>query len=155
MRDLFIEEIMKLMENDNKIIFMCADIGWQFKKIRDKFPNQYIDTGINEQALIGIASGLAHEGYKPYVYGITCYLLERALEFVKLDVVANNENVKIVGFGDYPNSGLTHQTPYDTKLCELLGLFYYEPDTKQDLIAGLNTLYLTKNPAFLKLKRLK
>ena len=155
MRNTFIEEIIKKIDNDDKVLFLCADIGWQFKKIRDKHPNNYINTGINEQGLVGLAAGLAHEGFKPYVYGITSYLMERALEFVKLDVVANKENVKIIGFGDYPNSGITHQTPYDTKLCDLIGLDYYTPQSKNGLIKCLDEMYKLDKPHFLKLKRLE
>lgn len=155
MRKIFIEELLKLMKKDKTVLFLVADIGWQFKVIKEKFPKRYIDTGINEQALIGIAAGLAHEGYKPFVYGITCFLLERALEFVKLDIVANQENVKIIGFGDYPNSGITHQCPYDTKICDLIKLSWFVPMDKNSLIICIKKMYESKKPWFLKLKRLK
>ena len=64
--------------------------------------------GICEQSLIGVASGMALEGLKPWVYTITPFLIERPFEQIKLDIDQQKANVNLVGFADYPTLGPTH-----------------------------------------------
>ena len=67
--------------------------------------DRFINMGICEQSMIGVSSGMALEGLKPWVYTITPFLIERPFEQVKLDIDRQMANVKLVGFADYPTLG--------------------------------------------------
>lgn len=109
MRKKFGEVIAELAENDKDIYLIVGDIGYKvFDTYRAKFPERFINIGICEQSMIGVAAGMALEGLKPWVYTITPFLIERPFEQVKLDIDQQNVNVKLVGYADYPNQGPTH-----------------------------------------------
>ena len=68
-RDVFIEEITKSLEKDNKIFFLSADFGAAaLDDLRKRFSSNFLHCGISEQAMLDIASGLALEGNKVFVY---------------------------------------------------------------------------------------
>jgi len=109
MRRRFGKIISQLAEKDEKIYVIVGDIGYRvFDEFRDKFPNRFINMGICEQSIISVASGMALEGLKPWVYTITPFLIERPFEQIKLDIDQQNVNVNLVGFADYPTLGPTH-----------------------------------------------
>ena len=109
MRRRFGNIISQLAEKDEKLYVIVGDIGYRvFDEFRDKFPNRFINMGICEQSIISVASGMALEGLKPWIYTITPFLIERPFEQIKLDIDQQNVNVKLVGFADYPHLGPTH-----------------------------------------------
>ena len=87
MRNLIIDDIFQQMKIDESIFFMTADMGINLvEKFKDNFPDRFANVGIAEQNLIGIASGLANVGYKPFVYSIS-NLIHRCLEQVRNDII--------------------------------------------------------------------
>jgi transketolase len=109
MRRIFGKTMVELAEKDSKVVLLCGDIGFAiFDEYRGRYPNQFVNVGIREQAMIGIAAGMALEGMKPYVYTITPFLIERPFEQVKLDIDNQYANVKLIGYADYPEDGPTH-----------------------------------------------
>jgi len=109
MRRTFGKVITELADIDPKIFILVGDIGYRvFDEFREKHPNRFINMGICEQSMIGVASGMALEGLKPWVYTITHFLLERPFEQIKLDIDHQNVNVKLIGYADYPTLGPTH-----------------------------------------------
>ena len=120
MRRAFGKLINKLANKDKKIILLVGDIGYGiFDDFRKNHPDRFVNLGICEQSLIGVASGMAIEGMKPWVYTITPFLIERPFEQVKLDIDQQNVNVKLVGFADYPTLGPTHSELNGKKLMSL------------------------------------
>ena len=104
MRRRFGDVISQLADEDEKIYVIVADIGYRvFDEFREKYPDRFINMGICEQSIISVASGMALEGLKPWVYTITPFLIERPFEQVKLDIDQQNVNVNLVGFADYPS----------------------------------------------------
>ena len=84
-----------------------------FKK---SFPARFINVGVAEQAMIGLAAGLAQRGFKPFCYTIATFALFRAYEFIRCDLAYQNLPVTIVGMGAglaYPTLGGTHQAIED------------------------------------------
>jgi len=134
MRRRFGKIINELAKKDKKIILLVGDIGYGiFDDFRKEHPKRFFNLGICEQSLIGVASGLALEGLKPWVYTITPFLIERPFEQIKLDIDQQNTNVKLVGFADYPNLGPTHK---EIDAIKLMALFkniksYFPKDSKQ------------------------
>ena len=99
---------------------MVGDIGYGiFDDFRKDNPKQFYNLGICEQSLISFASGLSLEGFKPWVYTITPFLIERPFEQVKLDIDQQKANVKLVGFADYPTLGPSHSELNGKKLMKL------------------------------------
>ena len=110
MRRKFGYLINKIAEKDKKVVLLVGDIGYGiFDDFRKNHPKRFFNMGICEQSLIGVASGMALEGLKPWVYTITPFLIERPFEQIKLDIDQQNVNVKLVGYADYPNLGPTQR----------------------------------------------
>lgn len=111
-RGVFASELHKHMKDDKDIILLTGDLGYGvFDQIRDDYPNQFINTGASEQALIGIGVGLALEGKKPFCYSITPFLLWRPAETIRLYVNHEKIPVRLIGGGrdkDYAHDGISH-----------------------------------------------
>ena len=145
----------ELINKDPRTYLLFGDSGYGiFDQIKRENPSHLINLGVTEQATIGLASGMALEGLKPYIYSITPFVLERPYEQIKLDIVEQNAEVKIIGFWNYPHAGPTHTTKNPEKLCDLLGLRYFAPkDSKETRdkiierhnISGPAFFYLTKD----------
>ncbi len=155
MRYVFGEELYKLMKKDKSIVLLVGDIGWGvFDKIREKFPDRFFNLGCTEQSMISIASGMALQGLKPYVYTITPFLIERGFEQIKIDINAQNTNVKLIGYADYPKQGITHKELDGKKLMSLFNNIksYFPKDSKQTR-GAIKLSYRDKGPSFISLKK--
>ena len=98
-RDIFINEITKKMTKDKKIYFLSADFGAASLDIlREKFPKNFIHCGISEQAMLDIASGLALEKNKVFVYAMAPFPL-RAIEQVKCGPGLMNLPICLISVG--------------------------------------------------------
>ena len=143
MRKGFIEVMKEIMKEDPLTYILIGDVGSDVYGIKEYYPNRVLNMGINEQATIGIASGMALEGLRPYVYSIAPFVLERPFEQIKLDIIEQNANVKLVGFWHYPTAGPTHFTKNPEQICGVLGLKYFSPKNSQEVKAAF--FYLTKD----------
>ena len=109
MRREFGKIINEIAKKDKKVVLLVGDIGYGiFDDFRRDNPDKFYNLGICEQSLIGVASGMALEGLKPWVYTITPFLIERPFEQIKLDIDQQKANVNLVGFADYPTLGPSH-----------------------------------------------
>jgi len=126
MRDAFIESTGKMLETNPDAVVVLADIGAsQFRDVGlyDKFPGRIINCGIREQLMVGVAAGLAKEGFRPLLHSYTPFLLERPYEQIKIDFAhlgLGGIFVSVGGSFDAPISGRTHQAPGDVGLMKLL-----------------------------------
>jgi transketolase len=102
-------------------------------KISEEFPNRIINCGIMEQATVGIASGMSMSGLVPIVYSIVNFLVFRAFEQVRNDVILQNLNVKFIatGVNDYFKFlGPSHCCGCDDiAVMELIKMKIYDPYT--------------------------
>jgi transketolase len=154
MRKAFIEVMKEIMKKDPLTYILLGDVASDvLYEIRKDYPNNILNMGINEQATMGIASGMALEGLKPYVFSIAPFVLERPFEQVKLDVVQQNANVKIVGFWHYPTAGPTHYTKEPKKICDILGLESYFPKDSSEVKEMIMKMHYQNKPAFFYLTR--
>lgn len=155
MRRIFGNWIAGVAKKNNKLILVVGDIGYGiFDKFRQNFPDRFFNVGTCEQAMISYASGLALAGLYPYVYTITPFLIERGLEQIKLDICANNANVKLVGYCDYPEQGVTHQLLLKPKYLKSLGDIQIH-ENEATLLDDLNASLLNSTPMFFNLKKSK
>lgn len=147
--------IVELARKDKSVFLISGDNGIMlFDKFREQFPNRFLNLGIREQSIIGIASGMALMGLKPYVYTITPFLIERPYEQIKLDIDQQKANVKLVGFNDYPNLGPTHEVP-DLKglIKRFKNIVSYFPENLDQTRQALLESYESQKPTFIGLKR--
>tara|TARA_Y100000996_G_scaffold382257_1_gene337334 strand:+ start:116 stop:607 length:492 start_codon:yes stop_codon:yes gene_type:complete len=154
MRRRFGKLIDHLAKKDKKIILLVGDIGYGiFDDFRKNHPKRFFNLGICEQSLIGVASGMALEGLKPWVYTITPFLIERPFEQIKLDIDQQKANVKLVGFADYPSLGPSHSELNGKKLIKLFKNIksFFPKDSKQTQKAVIKC-YKRKGPTFISLK---
>ncbi len=154
MRYKFGEAIVKLAEEDQNIYLIVGDIGYKvFDKFRAEFPDRFINIGICEQSMIGVAAGMALEGLKPWVYTITPFLIERPFEQVKLDIDQQNVNVKLVGYADYPTQGPTHSELNGKILMSLLkNTHSFFPKDGKETEQFMKAAHQYNGPAFISLK---
>jgi len=106
--------------HNSSIRLLVGDIGYRvFDTFRENHPEKFLNCGIAEQNMIGLAAGMASEGLKPVVYTIIPFLVMRAFEQIRVDIGINNTNVILVGVGAgfaYDKLGPTHHAYEDIAL---------------------------------------
>ena len=142
----------ELAEKDKSVRVLVGDLGFSFmEEYAQKYPDQFINCGIAEQNMIGVAAGMALGGLKPYVYSGSIFLLMRPYEFVRDDICYNNLNVKLIGTGASGFLGFTHNwegTENEEDLLKNLpNLKRFYPKSEEELKEALST----KGPAYVRL----
>ncbi len=112
MRAAFFSELATLAEKDERIVVLTADLGYlAIEPFSEKFPDRFFNAGISEQNMIGMAAGLAKDGFIPFVYSITPFAVLRPFEFIRNGPIEHQLPVRIIGGGggiDYSTNGITH-----------------------------------------------
>jgi len=119
MRDRFYELARTALDEDERVAVVTAEIG---TATLGPHPRHF-NVGIREQLMIGVAAGLALEGYRPVAHSYTPFLVERPWEFLKLDLGHNDLGAVLVSTGasyDAARSGRTHQAPEDVAAVAML-----------------------------------
>jgi transketolase len=119
MRDRFYRRAADALENDDRVAVVLAEIGVSQMPRHRRLYN----VGIREQLMIGVAAGLALEGYRAVAHSYTPFLVERPYEQIKLDLGHNDLGAVLVSTGasyDASTSGRTHQAPADVALLSAL-----------------------------------
>ena len=116
-RDIFIKEITKSLEKDKNIFFLSADFGAAaLDELREKYPKNFLHCGISEQAMIDVATGLALEGKKVFVYAMSPFLSLRSIEQTKCGPGLMNLPICLISVGvglGYADYGPTHYSTED------------------------------------------
>ena len=112
------DAITELAKNDERIWLLTPDIGWGCNDFKKAHPERFIDTGIAEQCVVGVASGLAVEGNIPFIIGMMPFMSMRCLEQVRTDCCYPNLPVRIIAnySGLTGNAGSTHYAMEDMAL---------------------------------------
>ena len=140
------------------IVLITADLGWrQFDKIRDDFPDQFIDVRASEQAAIGIAVGMALKGKIVLFHTMTSFLLCRGYEWIRNYIDHENIPVKLVGSGrdkDYTDDSFTHEAD-DAKyiLDGFKNIVQFWPQDKDEVEDMVKEMIKNKKPSFISLTR--
>lgn len=154
MRRIFGKVMNEIIKKDRKVILCVGDIGYGiFDDVRKNYPKNFYNLGICEQSIIGVASGMALDGLKPWVYTITPFLIERPFEQVKLDIDQQKANVKLVGFADYPSLGPSHAEINAKKMMKLFkNIKSYFPKNSIETKKMIYKSYYYNGPSFISLK---
>ena len=121
MRNKFADTLYELSKDDDRICALVADISpaGSMVKFREEFPERFVNTGVAEQSMIGIAAGMALQGLRPFCYTIATFSLFRPYEMVRVDLGYQNLPVTIIGMGAgvvYSTLGGTHHSMEDISI---------------------------------------
>ena len=149
MKTTFAKTLTELALKDKRIVLLTGDFCFgMFNQLKAERPLQYINCGVAEQSMVGIAAGMAIAGMRPVVYTITPFLVRRAYEQIVLDVDEQNLPVVLVGFDDYPKDGPTHRC-----LVKLLKNTYWtQPTNGEDASYCLKDALARAKPSFIRLR---
>jgi len=125
MRDAFSEQLYKEAVKNKNIYIVVADISpaVSMSKFRKEFPDSFINVGVAEQSMVGIAAGLAMKGKIVFTYTIATFSLYRPFEMIRDNLCYQNLPVIVVGMGAgtiYNNLGGTHMSQEDISICRSL-----------------------------------
>ena len=91
------EAVEALAVKDERVILVTMDVGYSYlEQFAEKYPKQYLNAGVTEQAAMGLCAGLAKTGWKPYLYSMIPFVCMRNYEQLRNDVCYNNANVKLI-----------------------------------------------------------
>lgn len=156
MRRAFVETLCELAEKDPRIILLTGDLGFQmFDEFISRFPGRYLNVGVAEAQLVGMAAGLASEGFRPLTYSIASFMTARPFEHIRVDVAYPGLPVVVVGAGGgfcYSKSGVTHHAPDDIGLMTLLpGMTVVAPGDPNEVRALLPQLLTLVSPSYIRI----
>jgi transketolase len=124
MRKTALECVHKLAEHDKRVLFIGSDLGHGvLDKMKNELPDQFFMEGVSEQYIIGMAAGLAMEGFIPYVNTIATFLTRRCYEQVAVDLCMHDLPVRLIangGGGVYAPLGPTHLAIEDLAIMRAL-----------------------------------
>lgn len=124
MRQAFVRALCDLAAADRRIVLLTGDLGYMaLEPFRERFADRFINVGVAEQNLIGIATGLAEAGLRPYAYSIATFAALRPFEFIRNGPVLHRLPVRIVGMGmgfEYGSAGPTHYAVEDVAVLRTL-----------------------------------
>ena len=156
MRTAFIEELVIQAERDERIWLVCGDLGYSvLEAFSDRFPDRYLNAGVAEQNMTGIAAGLALTGKIVFTYSIANFPIMRCLEQIRNDVCYHKLNVKVVAVGGglaYGSHGYTHHGVEDLAIMSALpSMAVVAPGDPVEARAATALLAATPGPAYLRL----
>ncbi len=126
MRGTFIRTLTELAETDDRLMLLTGDLGYlAIEPFAERFPDRFLNVGVAEQNMLGIATGLAEAGFIPFVYSIATFAALRPYEFIRNGPILHQLPVRIVGVGggfEYGLNGLTHFALED------IGIMRVQPD---------------------------
>ena len=158
MRKIFIKTLIELAEKDDKIFLLTGDLGSDFNEFATRFPGRFLNCGIAEQNMVGVAAGLALCGKKPYVYSIIPFVAMRALEQIRNDVCYQNLNVKIIGMGagfNYGPLGATHHAIEDVAILRALpNMTIISPSDCLEIRELILQSYKKAGPTYIRMSKL-
>lgn len=156
MRETFVDTVDTALDEDERLAVVLADISAdRFVDAAERHPNRILNVGIREQAMIGVAGGLALTGMRPIVHTITPFLVERPFEQLKLDLNHQGVGAVLVSTGasyDYPGAGRTHMAPGDVALLDTLPNWkVHVPGHPAEVPGLLRSAFAEDGPVYLRL----
>ncbi|HEX4048143.1 MAG TPA: transketolase C-terminal domain-containing protein [Elusimicrobiota bacterium] len=155
MRALLAELIADSAASDPDYIVLSGDHGYAlFDPLRRRKPEQFVNAGVAEQGMVGLAAGLAREGFRPLVYGLSAFVPMRVLEQIKIDVCFSRLPVVFLGDGAglvYSTLGASHQCAEDLAcLRPLPHLRIYSPCDAEELRACYQEAFASREPSYIR-----
>jgi transketolase len=158
MRTAFIETLVELARHDERIMLLTADLGWSvLERFADEFPDRFVNVGVAEQNMLGLATGLAREGFLPFVYSIATFSSMRCYEQLRDGPVLHQLPVRVIGIGGgfaYGHAGPTHYALEDLTIARTQpGLTVLAPVDKSQARNVIQEVAALPGPAYLRLDK--
>lgn len=155
MRASLIETLVKLAASDDRIMLLTADLGWSVvEPFARAYPRRFLNVGVAEQNMVGIATGLAQTGRVPYVYSIATFVSMRCYEQVRDGPLLHQLPVRLIGIGGgfaYGHSGPTHHALEDLAIFRALpGMNVVVPADCRQVRTSLAAVHALPGPAYLR-----
>lgn len=120
MRGAFVRALTEIAAHDDRVMLLTADLGFMaLEPFSNAYPDRFVNVGVAEQDMVGIACGLAEAGYIPFCYSIATFASMRAYEFIRNASQLHNLPLRIVGVGggfEYGPAGASHHGIEDIAL---------------------------------------
>lgn len=160
MRNAFVSELIELAATDPRILLITGDLGFGvFEEFARRYPRQFLNAGVAEQNMTGLATGLALEGRIVFTYSIANFPSLRCLEQIRNDAAYHDANVKVVSIGSgfsYGPLGVSHHATEDiTILRSLPGLTVVSPGDEWEVRQSTRALVATPGTCYLRLDKSK
>jgi transketolase len=156
MRDAFFAALGELAREDARVWALTGDLGiGLFDDFKRAAPDRYLNVGIAEQNLVGVAAGLAYAGRVPFAYTIAPFLTSRPHDQIRVDVAMAGAAVKLVGVGGglaYGYLGPTHHAIEDLALMRALpGMTVLTPADPAEVCRATRAAFAVDGPVYLRL----
>lgn len=156
MRNAFIDELVATAENNDNIALVVGDLGYGVvEPFAKRFPKRFFNAGVAEQNMMGLAAGLASEGFHVFVYSIANFPTFRCAEQIRNDVDYHNLPVTVVAVGGglaYGNLGYSHHAVQDYALIRVMpNMLIAAPGDPMEVRACMRYLINNPQPSYLRL----
>ena len=156
MRNAFIEELVTLAEANDHIALVVGDLGYSvIEEFADRFPDRFINAGVAEQNMTGLAAGMASEGYHVFTYSIANFPTFRCAEQIRNDVDHHRLPVTVVAVGGgvaYGALGYSHHAVQDYAMMRAMpNMVIAAPGDPFETRACLRWLVANPGPSYLRL----
>jgi transketolase len=158
MRNTFIKTLVEEAEKNPAIFLLCGDLGYSvLEQFADRFPDRFMNVGIAEQNMMGIATGLSMEGYNVFTYSIGNFPTLRCMEQIRYDICYHHANVKVIAVGGgyaYGPLGVSHHTTEEIGMLRSIpDLQVTSPGDPQEVVGLARYLANYTGPAYLRLNK--
>jgi transketolase len=158
MRDAFIRTLTELVLQHPEVILLSGDLGFAvLNEYTARFPRQFLNVGVAEQNMSGLAAGLALEGHTVFTYSIGNFPTLRCLEQIRNDICYHGANVKIVCIGggmSYGAVGFSHHATEDLAILRSLpNMLVLSPGDLWEAAEASRFLVNHRGPAYLRLDK--
>ena len=148
--------LVRAASADPRVIVLTGDHGYAlFDELRKTVPDQYLNCGVAEQNMVGVAAGLAKAGFRPIVYGLAAFVPMRVLEQIKLDVCYEGLPVILLGDGAgfvYTTLGASHQCFEDVAALRAVpNISIFSPADRFELTACFDDAMQSGAPSYIRL----
>jgi transketolase len=156
MRDAFSAALIKVAQQDERVLLLTGDHGYAlFDEIRHLLPDRYLNVGVAEQNMVGVAAGLAKAGLRPILYGLSAFVPIRVLEQIKLDICYEELPVVMVGDGAgfvYSTLGASHQCVEDiSALRAIPNVRILSPADAHEMTRAMVLAFSAERPVYLRI----
>ena len=156
MRNAFIEELVLAAEMNENIALIVGDLGYGvIEPFAKRFPKRFFNAGVAEQNMMGLAAGLASEGFHVFVYSIANFPTFRCAEQIRNDVDYHNLPVTVVAVGGglaYGSLGYSHHAVQDYALIRVMpNMLIAAPGDPMEARACMRYLINNPQPSYLRL----
>ena len=156
MRDAFSAALIKVAQQDERVLLLTGDHGYAlFDDIRRLLPDRYLNVGVAEQNMVGVAAGLAKAGLRPILYGLSAFVPVRVLEQIKLDICYEDLPVVMIGDGAGfvygPLGGSHHCTEDISVLRAIPNVRILSPADAHEMTRAMELAFAAERPVYIRI----